>query len=144
MRKVFWKTWFKLLHCVEDFFYFYSSDETHRLLRLRLAELSTPKFYLLFGTSKFIFLWFFCITNLRFVVGFELVPFCINHLFFWRHLQGEDSSCESFQSDLPWQVHSKRLRIRCTEHVCNGNSHRLTARDNGGRSTSYSEHVNSN
>ncbi|XP_015765754.1 PREDICTED: neurofibromin-like [Acropora digitifera] len=28
------------------------SDETHRLLRLRLAELSTPKFYLLFGISK--------------------------------------------------------------------------------------------
>lgn len=28
------------------------SDETHRLLRLRLAELSTPKFYFLFGISK--------------------------------------------------------------------------------------------
>lgn len=28
------------------------SDETHRLLRMRLAELSSPKFYLLFGISK--------------------------------------------------------------------------------------------
>ncbi|XP_020613799.1 neurofibromin-like [Orbicella faveolata] len=28
------------------------SDETHKLLRMRLAELSSPKFYLLFGISK--------------------------------------------------------------------------------------------
>ena len=46
------------LSVIELLYEFVSLDETHRLLRMRLAELSSPKFYLLFGKwNKHLSVW---------------------------------------------------------------------------------------